>query len=194
MPAHAFVGRAALTRIGEAGSGISYAMPWRSVYTLLDLWLDEGVARSVTTWVAAIGCVLLAVALWRITDGLTEVVAVRALFVLTTAYSLGAGYVLPWYELPQWLATAVLVGLVGHEGWWRLRPLLLLLVARSLVLALAYVPGRVHLPEDVETVTLAVRFVASPLATLAVWVAIWVLCRQARQSRVRGWSGRGQRI
>lgn len=194
VPAHAFVGRAALTRIGEAGSGISYAMPWRSVYTLLDLGLDEGVARSVTTWVAAIGCVLLAVALWRITDGLTEVVAVRALFVLTTAYSLGAGYVLPWYELPQWLATAVLVGLVGHEGWRRLRPLLLLLVARSLVLALAYVPGRVHLPEDVETVTLAVRFVASPLATLAVWVAIWVLCRQARQGRVRGWSGRGQRI
>ena len=53
---------------------------------------------------------------------------------------------------------------------------------------------RKNLPEDVETVTLAVRFVASPLATLAVWVAIWVLCRQARQSRVRGWSGRGQRI
>ena len=141
--------------------------------------------RAAATWLAAGGCVLLAIALWRLTDGLTELVAVRALFVLTTAYSLGAGYVLPWYELPQWLATAVLLGLLSAEGWRRFRPLLLLLVARSTVLALAYVPGRVQLPDDVETVTLGFRFVASPLATLAVWVALAVMYRRARTV----WSG-----
>ncbi|UTT66211.1 hypothetical protein NMQ01_00385 [Janibacter sp. CX7] len=194
VPAHALVGMHALGRIAEAGGGISYAMPWRALYTLLDLATSEPLARTMTTWIAAFGCVLLAVALWRITEGLTEVVAVRALFVLTTAYSLGAGYVLPWYELPQWLATAVLVGLVGREGWRRLAPLLLLLVGRSLVLALAYVPGRVRLPDDVEMVTLGFRFVASPLATLAVWVAIWGLWRRAGQHPVRGWSEGGQRI
>lgn len=185
VPAHALVGTHALGRIAEAGGGISYAMPWRAVYTLLDLATSEPLARTMTTWIAAFGCVLLAIALWRITEGLTQVVAVRALFVLTTAYSLGAGYVLPWYELPQWLATAVLVGLVGREGWRRLALLLLLLVGRSLVLALAYVPGRVRLPDDVEMVTLGFRFVASPLATLAVWVAIWVLWRRAASTGSR---------
>ncbi|MEK4242601.1 glycosyltransferase family 87 protein [Janibacter sp. FSL W8-0316] len=194
VPAHAVVGAHALGRITEAGGGISYAMPWRGLYTLLDLATSEPFARTTTTWIAAGACLLLAIALWRITEGLTDVVVVRALWVLTTAYALGAGYVLPWYELPQWLATAVLVGVVGREGWRRLAPVLLLLVGRSLVLALAYVPGRVQLPETIETVTLGFRFVASPLATVAVWIAIWVLCRQARQSRVRGWSGRGQRI
>ncbi|CAM4184378.1 glycosyltransferase family 87 protein [Janibacter anophelis] len=185
VPAHLLIGAHALRRITEAGGGISYAMPWRAVYTALDLATSEPVARTATTWLAAGGCVLLAIALWRLTDGLTEVVAVRALFVLTTAYSLGAGYVLPWYELPQWLATAVLLGLLSAEGWRRFRPLLLLLVARSTVLALAYVPGRVQLPDDVETVTLGFRFVASPLATLAVWVALAVMYRRARTV----WSG-----
>lgn len=182
VPLHLVVGWQALGRIVDAGGGISYAMPWRAVYTLLDLGMSEPAARSVTTWVAAVGCVLLAIPLWRITAGLIEVVAVRVLFVLTTAYSLGAGYVLPWYELPQWLATAVLVGLLGAEGWRRFRPLLLLLLARSLVLALAYVPGRVDLPRDIETVTLGFRFVASPLMTLAVWVALWFMWRRARRS------------
>lgn len=185
VPAHLLIGTHALRRISEAGGGISYAMPWRAVYTALDLATSEPVARTATTWLAAGGCVLLAIALWRLTDGLTELVAVRALFVLTTAYSLGAGYVLPWYELPQWLATAVLLGLLSAEGWRRFRPLLLLLIARSTVLALAYVPGRVQLPDDVETVTLGFRFVASPLATLAVWVALAVMYRRARTV----WSG-----
>lgn len=185
VPAHLLIGAHALRRITEAGGGISYAMPWRAVYTALDLATSEPVARTATTWLAAGGCVLLAIALWRLTDGLTGLVAVRALFVLTTAYSLGAGYVLPWYELPQWLATAVLLGLLSAEGWRRFRPLLLLLIARSTVLALAYVPGRVQLPDDVETVTLGFRFVASPLATLAVWVALAVMYRRARTV----WSG-----
>lgn len=179
VPAHLVIGGHALGRIAQAGGGISYAMPWRAVYTVLDLVVSEAAARTATTWIAAVGCVLLALALWRVTEGLTHVLAVRALFVLTTAYSLGAGYVLPWYELPQWLATAVLVGLLSTEGWRRFRPLLLLLLARSVVLALAYVPGRVHLPDDIEAVTLGFRFVASPLMTLAVWVALWLMWRRA---------------
>lgn len=181
VPTHLVVGSAAITRITEAGGGISYAMPWRAVYTALDTVLSEPVARSTTTWLAAVGCVVLAIALWRLTDGLTEVPAVRVLFVLTTAYSLGAGYVLPWYELPQWLATAALIGVLGTGQWPRLRPLLLLLVVRSTVLALAYVPGRVQLPDAVETVTLGFRFVAAPLTTLAVWVLLGVLWRRARR-------------
>lgn len=183
VPAHLLVGGHALGRIVQAGGGISYAMPWRTVYTALDLVVSEPVARTATTWIAAAGCILLALALWRLTEGLTEAVAVRVLFVLTTAYSLGAGYVLPWYELPQWLATAALLGLLSTEGWRRFRPLLLLLVARSVVLALAYVPGRVRLPDDIETVTLGFRFVASPLMTLAVWVALWVMWRRLRGCR-----------
>lgn len=191
VPTHLAVGTHAISRVVGAGGGISYAMPWRAVYTALDVVLGEGSARSVTTWLAAIGCVLLAVALWHITPGLTDVVAVRVLFVLSTAYALGAGYVLPWYELPQWLATAVLVGLLGREGWERFRPLLLVLLARSSVLALAYVPGRVRLPEDIETVTLGFRFVASPLATLTVWVVIAVMWRRSASTQGRATAPRG---
>lgn len=180
IPAHAIIGRHALTRISEAGGGISYAMPWRAVYTAIDPMVGEAAARTIVTWIAAVGCVLLAIALWQITAGLTDVLAVRALFVLTTAYALGAGYVLPWYELPQWLATAVLIGLLTPAGWKRFAPLLTLLIARSVVLALAYVPGRVRLPDDIETVTLGFRFVASPLATLALWGVLFVLWRRSR--------------
>lgn len=183
IPAHLLVGGQALGRITEAGSGISYATPWRGLYTAIDLVTSESVARTATTWIAALGCVLLAVALWRITEGLTQVVAVRALFVLTTAYALGAGYVLPWYELPQWAATAALLGLLTRAGWRRFAPLLAVLLVRSLVLALAYVPGRVQLPENIETATLAFRFVASPLATAATWLAIWLLWRRAQTWR-----------
>lgn len=180
VPTHAFIGTHALSRISGAGSGISYAMPWRAVYTALDPLLGEATARTLVTWLAAAACVLIAVVLWRITQGLTGLVAVRGLFVLSTAYALGAGYVLPWYELPQWLATAALVAVLSPAGWRRLAPLLALLVARSTILALAYVPGRVRLPADIELVTLGFRFVASPLATVTVWAVLWVLWRRSR--------------
>lgn len=181
VPTHLAVGAGAVARIRDAGSGISYAMPWRALYTAVDLLTSEPLARTLTTWVAATGCLLLAMGLWRITEDLTHLLAVRVLFVLTTAYSLGAGYVLPWYELPQWLATAVLLGLLDREGLRRLAPLLTALVARSVVLALAYVPGRVHLPSDLETATLGVRFVASPVMTVGVWLLIWWLWRDRRR-------------
>ncbi len=191
VPAHLAAGPHVFTQLREQTGGVSYAMPWRAVYTLADLALPEPVARAVATNAAAVGCVLLALLLWRLTDGLlpddVPGLALRLLLVLTAAYALGAAYVLPWYELPLWLAVTVTVGQVAARRQQVppdvlrvARVLLGVLVLRALVLALAYVPGRVRLPEDLETVTLGFRMVASPVATVAVWVVLVVLWRQRR--------------
>lgn len=192
VPLHLLAGREAVSQVVGSGGGVSYATPWRAVYTVLDLGLPELAARNLTIWVSAAACLALALALWPVTAALERWPAVRALLVLTTAYSLVAAYVLPWYELMQWASLTLALGLLvaaargeaaplaHHRG---LRLLLLALLLRGTVLALAYVPGRVRLPADVETVTLGFRFVASPLATVAVWGVVIVLWRRTRSSR-----------
>lgn len=193
VPLYLLAGADAIRQVRESGGGVSYASPWRAVYTALDLALPELVARNLTIWLGAAGCLALALALWGVTTALERWPVPRALLVLTTAYALGAAYVLPWYELMQWASLALVVGLLaaattgalGEASRRPLRALVAVLVLRGTVLALAYVPGRIRLPQDVETVTLGFRFVASPLATLATWVAIVILWRRARDRAAR---------
>lgn len=192
VPTHLLAGPAVLSQVAGSGGGVSYATPWRAVYTVLDLGLPEPVARSLAVWVAAAWCVVLALLLWRVTAALEAWPAVRALLVLTAAYALGSAYVLPWYELMQWGAVALALGLLAAAPWAgattrasvALRALVAVLVLRGVVLAIGYVPGRVLLPDDVETVTLGFRFVASPLATVAAWTAVVALWRRSARSGV----------
>ena len=98
-----------------------------------------------------------------------------AVFVLGTAYALGAPYALPWYDLLTW---ATLPLMLGTALDW-------ILLARLTVLAMAYVPGRVvAMSAGVETLTLGFRKIAGPLAA---WMVLLAIAGVAR----RGWSGGG---
>lgn len=188
IPAHLWAGRYVFDRLIEASGGVSYATPWRALYTGLGFVMDESVARAIASRGSAVVCVLLAWWLWKLTEPLLDQASLlaqsaRALFVLFVAYALGSAYVLPWYELPQWAALAVIAAIAARDGGHLWRVLIAVLIARGLVLALAYVPGRVTLPHDVEVVTLGFRMVASPLVTVVAWVLIGVLFARARRER-----------
>lgn len=179
VPLHLWAGPNVFGQLLTASDGVSYASPWRAVYTVLDLGIAEPSARAWVSRASAVLCVVLAVVLWRRLPG-TDDGPQRLLLVLVTAYALGAAYVLPWYALPMWAAVA----------WWvagggRAPRLLAALVVQGVVVAIGYVPGRVRIPEDVETVTLAWRMVVVPLVTAIVWVLV------LRPGRGRAGSGRG---
>ena len=94
--------------------------------------------------------------------------AVRAAVVLSAAWVLTAPYALPWYDALVWAPLA----LVGPSLLDRA------LLARLVVLSLAYVPGRVvGLTPLVETLTLGFRRYVAPLLVLAVVVTVvrWAL-------------------
>ena len=100
--------------------------------------------------------------------------ALRATFVLTTAYALAAPYSLPWYDV---LTMATLPALAAT-------PLDELLTARWVVVTLAYVPGRVvAMSAGVEAFTLAVRRSVAPYAGWLVWAVVAWLAWRAWSSR-----------
>lgn len=166
VPLHLRAGPNVFGQLLTASDGVSYASPWRAVYTVLDLGVAEPSARAWVARASAVLCVVLAVVLWRRLPG-TDSGPQRLLLVLVTAYALGAAYVLPWYALPMWAALA----------WWvadggRAPRLLTALVVQGAVVAIGYVPGRVRIPEDMATVTLAWRMVVVPLVTAIVWLLV----------------------
>ncbi|MBO0828317.1 MAG: polyprenol phosphomannose-dependent alpha 1,6 mannosyltransferase MptB [Streptosporangiales bacterium] len=81
------------------------------------------------------------------------------------AWLFTAPYALPWYDALGWAFLALLPSS-------RLDALFLF---RGVVLALAYVPGRVELPKEVAHVTLQFRAHVAPYLTLAVLVAVVVV-------------------
>lgn len=122
-------------------------------------------ARRSIFWLSAVVCVLLAVLLWRATSGLLDDtpigVATRVSLVLTAAYAMGASYSLPWYD-------ATVFALLPLARASALDTVLLL---RSAVMALAYVPGRVvGLTPGVERLTLQFRSQIGPYAGVLAWV------------------------
>ena len=86
-----------------------------------------------------------------------------ATFVLATAYTLGAPYALPWYDVLTWATLPLMVG-TALDG---------ILLARLTVMAMAYVPGRVvAMSAGVDSLTLGFRKILGPLAAWLVWLAI----------------------
>lgn len=203
---HAWAGGHVYDQVGRARSSVSLATPWRPVLEALRPELGNATTRSLITVGAAVLAIVLAVLLARATrpgeagaasvDASTVAagpsvdaagaarpvgapdIAVRAAWltaVLSTAYSLAAPYTLPWYDLLAWaMLPAVAAGLL--DG---------VLLARLLVIAAAYVPGRVlGVSADVEQLTLGVRRAVAPWLQLALWVATVVLAlRAARPAR-----------
>jgi hypothetical protein len=160
---------------------ISLASPWRLLLDGERLGpVDDERVRALIVAAAAVVCVVLALALWRLTARVFPVtsagVTARVLVVGSLAYVLAAPYSLPWYDLLVWAGLA----LAARSA------LDLVAVWRGAVLALAYIPGRVvAMSEEVEQVTLYARRSVAPYAVLLAWAAVmalWVVVERRRGS------------
>ncbi len=167
VPVHVWAGPHVFGPLAAARRSVSLATPWRPpLEAARDLGVEPA-ARSVVLGVSALACLVLAWLLWRLTAGLAARTpagqAARATAVLSAAYALGAPYSLPWYDALVWATLPVLA----------LGALDVVALARGLVLALAYVPGRVvALSPAVESVTLSFRRDAAPWLVVAVWAGV----------------------
>jgi hypothetical protein len=164
---HWWAGPHVFDQLAGARRSISLATPWRLLLEVLRGHVGEATTR---TWILALSglvCVALAMALWRLTARLAPDTpagqALRVTFALSAAYALGAPYSLPWYDQLAWATLPLLAA--SALDW--------MLLGRALVMAWAYVPGRVvGMSPRVESLTLGFRRWVAPWATLAAWGAV----------------------
>ncbi len=191
---YAGAGLDALLQPFRAGSSVSLATPWRLVLRALSAPLGNTVTRTLIMVGSAALAITLAVLFLRLLRPAGSPPASTGALVLVTtaglgaAYSLSAGYTLPWYDLLAWAALpAVAPGLLD-----------LVLLARLTIIAAAYVPGRVlGSTPAVDAVTLGYRREVAPWLQLALWVVTLVTAsravRAAGDDRAAPGLGRGPR-
>ncbi|WP_353952084.1 hypothetical protein V6K52_01190 [Knoellia sp. S7-12] len=188
---HLWAGPQVYDQLGRSARAVALASPWR---WFLELTGGGPAVRSVISVLAALAAIGFAYCLWRLlrlpaplasawmaagtatsADARGEVgggLGVRALtwvVVLAGGYALAAPYSLPWYDVIVWAALPAV-------AWGsRLQLVVVLsLLARLWIMAMAYTPGRVlGMTPGVEDVTMTVRTRVAPAVLLAVW--IWVV-------------------
>ena len=171
VPSYLLVGPHAFDQLAQARRFVSLATPWR---LLVDAYGARGLVLLVWPLVAVALAVLLARAVGRRPAG-SDVTAdaARACVVLGAAYVLAAPYSLPWYDAIVWAPLGLAAA--GLDA---------LLLARLVVLALAYVPGRVAgMSPRVHDLTLGYRREVAPW--LAIGLLLWLvrLARRRETSR-----------
>lgn len=162
---YAAVGLHAFNQARRAASLVSVGTPWRPLRSLLQHTVGHPAAAVVVA--AGSAAVALGLAVRLANDlprpGSETARAARAALVAALAWTLGAAYVLGWYDAVPWALIALLPITRYHR----------ILLAHSGMLALAYLPGRVvPLPAGLAGATAVLRSAASP-ALLAVLI---VLC------------------
>ena len=161
----------ALSQARRASSFVSVGTPWRPIRAALQAVAGHHVA----TFVVSVGSA--AVILWLVavlarslpevepvpgTGGDCHTGAARAGLVLALAWTLGAPYVLAWYDAVPWALLALLPVSRYHR----------ILLAHTGMLALAYLPGRVvPLPHGLHLATTVLRSGVSPVILGVVLVA-----------------------
>ncbi|MFD2077863.1 polyprenol phosphomannose-dependent alpha 1,6 mannosyltransferase MptB [Actinopolymorpha cephalotaxi] len=200
---YVFAGPHVFDRVLAAPSFVSSGTPWRLLFGPLYLFvMPMPAARAVIAVASAVTTVLLAALLWRavppaVRGPVTGAIrgrpadsagdpaadptpeAVRVAAVLCLAWVFTTQYSLPWYDLLAW---APLAGLAAG----RLDSMVL---ARTAMMAAAYVPGRVvDLPAAVGFVTDRIRDTVTPLVQIAilVWLVRWCLSHRDRPPAVEG--------
>lgn len=182
VPLHVWSGGHTYDQLARSRQAVSLATPWRLVLEALRPTLGNGPTRTLITVGAAVVAVALLAAFLRMTRpaqpaGRPRDPRITALWLtggLTFAYAAAAPYSLPWYDLLIWGA---LPAVSGSIAVW-------LSGIRLLVLACAYVPGRVSgLTPGVEDLTLGFRRSVAPWLSLAIWVA-WIGAAWARRGGV----------
>ena len=169
----------------RAGSYVSIGSPWRPVRSALSLAMAETTANDLVR----AGAVILAVILLGLfarpltaLDGLradTFALIAAAVFAVVLAWLTAWTYVLPWYDSLLWALLAVLPWLPAP--WAALDWLVL---ARTTVLAFAYLPARgIALPPGLGWTRTVVRSGVTPVLLLALIVFLVVALRPRRSDR-----------
>ena len=168
---------AAFFQVLRNGSYVSVGSWANPVFLLLNLFLEDWVAKIVVGVISYAGLVVIAwmlskVVPWTSAPGLPRgadprldplTVALRSSLVLSVAWLTTAMYTLSWYDLIAWLPLAVLAAS-------KLDRMMLL---RITLLSLSYVPGRaVEMSMPLDAVSGVFRYAISPLVQVAVLVAI----------------------
>ncbi|HKA69983.1 MAG TPA: polyprenol phosphomannose-dependent alpha 1,6 mannosyltransferase MptB [Actinomycetes bacterium] len=164
---YAWTGLHAFGQAGTASRFVTFASPWRLLVAPLEAVLDDRFARNLITVLAwltfALVTLLLARALPAGGDDPASV-AIRMAAALGLAWLLTATYSLPWYDVVAWAPFALLAA-----SRWDF-----LLIARTGILAAAYVPGRVvPLPSVLNQITKQLRGAVAPVAGVAlIWITV----------------------
>lgn len=174
--------------IGGLSGYVAPHSPWKLLFSPLHLFVvPEPVARRIVTAAALATIVLVAVLLARALPQPAPAVApaqpddptpaaVRAAAILSVAWLFCWPYTLPWYDLIAWVPLAAL----GASGLDRL------LLARTMIVATAYIPGRVvELPAVLGLVTARLRDTLAVVAEIALFA---LLVRWSLRHRRRQWS------
>lgn len=178
VPLHLVFGLQVYDQLERARRSVSLATPWRPLVELLTGPIASSTVRSLVFALAAVLTLVLVWLLARLTQGLAPRTArgeaMRWTFVFGAAYALAAPYSLPWYDQLAW---ATLPALAASR-------LDLVLLGRAVVMAVAYVPGRVSgMTPTVQRVTLGFRRQVAPYAGLLAWLALGALAWVQRERR-----------
>jgi hypothetical protein len=171
-------------QLRRAAYYVSLATPWRLILDDLTGRYGHDEARVVVARLAVLLAVVLLVALSLLSPRQPEASvtqsAARAAFLLTAAWVIAAPYTLPWYDALVWAPLALL----PSSG------LDLVLLGRTTLLAVAYVPGRITgVPASLSRVGLDLRTSVAPRALLVLMVALVLaatttqLARRPRRTR-----------
>lgn len=175
---YAWTGLHALGQAGTASRFVSFASPWRLLVAPFEAVLDDRLARNLITVLAWLVFALVTLLLARSlptavgAGGATKTpdqdgspvgssgrddptpIAIRTAAALGFAWLLTATYSLPWYDVVAWAPFALLAA--SRWDW--------LLIARTGILAAAYVPGRVlPLPAVLDQSTKQLRGAVAPI-------------------------------
>jgi len=180
----------------RAGSYVSIGSPWRPVRSALRLMVGEATADDLVR----AGGVVLAVALLALfarpltalarsyrraapphrdhPDGIT--LAAAAVLAVALAWLVAWTYVLPWYDSLAWALLALLPWLPAP--WAALDWLVL---ARTTVLALGYLPARgIALPPGLDWTRTIIRTGVTPMLLFGTAALLVAVLRSGRRERI----------
>jgi alpha-1,6-mannosyltransferase len=186
---YAFVGLQAFQQARSQTSFISTGTPHKAIFSLFDLFLPGALVRTVIGILAWLGLIAVAILLSQVFPKAlvpkaheedTTPDAVRYTAIYAIAWLLTSMYTLPWYDLTAWVALAAVAASRVDQ----------LMVVRTMVLAIAYVPGRDprarqlagELSDSLEWFSTRIRDTVTPIIELGLLIAliIWARRRNAQ--------------
>ena len=178
---YAFVGLRAFQQARSQTSFISTGTPHKVLFSLLDLFLPNVLARTIVAILAWLLLVVVAILLSQVfpramvpkasEDDITPA-AVRYTAIYAIAWLLTSMYTLAWYDLTAWIALAMVAASQLDK----------LMVVRTAMLSIAYVPGRdrraIDMSPSLDFVSTRIRDSVSPLVELVLLITLIVWCRR----------------
>ncbi|MEU4390796.1 DUF2029 domain-containing protein [Kribbella sp. NPDC023855] len=182
---YAVVGLEALQQARSNSSFISTGTPHKALLSFFTLFLPNGLVRTVLAIAAWVGLIVVAILLSQVfpksllprthpEDRAPEAIRYTAIYAI--AWLVTAMYSLPWYDIIAWVALAAVAASKVDK----------LMVIRTTMLAIAYVPGRdpnarqvaPFLSDSLEWFSTRLRDTICPAIELGVLIGLIVWARR----------------